>query len=252
MPRTLLRAPPGTTSSTSPTLTSPATGMPVRTVPKPRTVKTRWIGRRKTPSAGRGSVAEAIVARWARSSSTPLAGHAGDPQDRRVLEEGAPGEVADVLGGELHQVLVHEVDLVQGHETALHAEELHDLQVLARLGHHAVVGGDHQHDQVDPARPGGHVADEALVPGHVDDPYAPSIREREVREAQVDREAALLLLLEAIRVDPGQRADQGRLAVVDVSGGADHDGLDLEAHGGEELLSGRRTRRAKSGARTGL
>ena len=46
--------------------------------------------------------------------------------------------------------------------------------VLARLGHHAVVGGDDHQVQVDPGRAGDHRAHEALVAGHVDDAQAPS------------------------------------------------------------------------------
>ena len=43
----------------------------------------------------------------------------------------------------------------------------------------------------------------------------------EVGEAQVDRDAARLLLGQAVGVDAGQRAHQRRLAVVDVARGAD-------------------------------
>jgi hypothetical protein len=46
---------------------------------------------------------------------------------------------------------------------------------------------------------------------------------RRMREAQVDRDAALLLFLQAIRVRSGERADERRLAVVDVPGGPDDD-----------------------------
>ena len=42
-------------------------------------------------------------------------------------------------------------------------------EVLARLRHDAFVGGDEQQGDVDAARAGDHVADEALVAGHVDD-----------------------------------------------------------------------------------
>jgi hypothetical protein len=44
-----------------------------------------------------------------------------------------------------------------------------DGQVLARLGHDALVGGNHQHGEIDAAHPGQHVLDEALVARHVDD-----------------------------------------------------------------------------------
>ena len=46
----------------------------------------------------------------------------------------------------------------------------------------------------------------------------------EVREAEVDRDAALLLFLEPVGVLSGERLDEARLAVVDVAGGADDEG----------------------------
>ena len=42
-----------------------------------------------------------------------------------------------------------------------------------------------------------------------------------VREAEIDRHAAPLLLGEPIGVDAGQRPDEGRLAMVDMAGGRD-------------------------------
>src|SRR2546422_6355799 len=52
------------------------------------------------------------------------------------------------------------------------------------------------------------------------------VAERQRREAQVDSDAAALLLLPAVGVDAGQGLDQGRLAVVDVPGGADYEAAD--------------------------
>ena len=45
--------------------------------------------------------------------------------------------------------------------------------------------------------------------------------ERQVGEAEVDRDAALLLLLEPVGVGAGERAHERALAVVDVAGGPD-------------------------------
>ena len=49
------------------------------------------------------------------------------------------------------------------------AEQPADREVLAGLGHDALVGGDDQQHEVDAAGAGDHRADEALVAGHVDD-----------------------------------------------------------------------------------
>ena len=98
-----------------------------------------------------------------------------------------------------------------------------DREVLARLGHHAFVGRDHQHRQIDAADAGQHVLDEALVAGNVDDLDGEAVRLLEEREAEVDRDAARLLLGQAVGVDAGQRLHERGLAVVDVPGGADDD-----------------------------
>ncbi len=42
-----------------------------------------------------------------------------------------------------------------------------------------------------------------------------------MREAEVERDAAPLLLLEAVAVDAGERANERGLAVIDMAGGAD-------------------------------
>jgi hypothetical protein len=70
-------------------------------------------------------------------------------------------------------------------------------------------------------RAGQHVADEALVAGDVDDAGARALGQREVGEAEVDRNPALFFFLEAVGVLAGERLDQRRLAVIDMTGGAD-------------------------------
>ena len=96
--------------------------------------------------------------------------------------------------------------------------------MLAGLGHHAVVGRHHHQRQVDGPHPRQHVAHEPLVPGDVDEAEHVIRIERVVREPEVDGEPPLLLLGEAIGVDPGERAHQRGLAVVDVAGGGDDHG----------------------------
>ena len=76
-----------------------------------------------------------------------------------------------------------------------------------------------------PPTPGQHVLDEALVAGHVDEAQPQRGRQLEVREAEVDGDAAALLFFQAVGIDAGQRFDQRGLAVIDVAGGADDDVL---------------------------
>ena len=96
-----------------------------------------------------------------------------------------------------------------------------DLQVFHGLGHHALVGRHHQQHGVEALDPGQQVADEARVPGDVDDAHLPAAGQLQVGEAEVDRHAPSLLLGEPVGVDPGQRLDERGLAVVDVTCRAD-------------------------------
>src|SRR5439155_8614243 len=68
-----------------------------------------------------------------------------------------------------------------------------------------------------------HVAHEAFVSGNVDYARLHVVSERQRREPQIDRDAATLLLLPAVGVDPGEGLHQGGLAVVDVARGADYE-----------------------------
>ena len=95
--------------------------------------------------------------------------------------------------------------------------------MLAGLRHHRLVCGDDQHDGVDAADAGQHVLDEPLVPRHVDESDRRLVVQAQAGKADVDGDAALFLLLQPVGVDAGQRLHQRRLAVIDVSGGADHD-----------------------------
>src|SRR5579872_5588811 len=102
--------------------------------------------------------------------------------------------------------------------------------MLLALRHHAVVGGDGEQHEVDTVRARQHVADEALMPRDIDDARARSVGQREIREAEIDRDPALLLFLQAVGVVAGQRLDERGLAMIDVTGSADDRVSDLR-HG---------------------
>ncbi|MNC84609.1 hypothetical protein D3C83_01670 [compost metagenome] len=150
------------------------------------------------------------------------AGHGGNGDHRNP---GKPGRRQqgrdfrahgfDALGGDA-------VGLGDHGDAAGDAEELEYVQVLDRLRHHAVVGRDHQQGEVDAAHAGQHVADEALVSRHVHEADHRAAFERPVGEAEIDGDAARLLLRQAVGVDAGQRLHQSRLAVVDVACGGDY------------------------------
>ena len=73
---------------------------------------------------------------------------------------------------------------------------------------------------VSPNRPSREREALLFVPGPA--PDASFVRaDREVREAELRRDAARLLDGQAIGIDPGQRANERRLAVIDVPGSAE-------------------------------
>ena len=93
--------------------------------------------------------------------------------------------------------------------------------MLDGLRPHAFVRRDDEQQHVHPGRAREHVVQKALVPGHVDDPRLDAVVEAQVRETEVERHPAQALFDPAIGIGPRQRADQRRLPVVDVTGGAD-------------------------------
>ena len=86
-----------------------------------------------------------------------------DRQDRRFRERGRGKEIAKRGGYHPHALGVHPVDLGQRHRAPFESHQLQDVQVLAGLGHHPVVGGDHQESEVDGGDAGDHVADELFM-----------------------------------------------------------------------------------------
>ena len=148
----------------------------------------------------------------------------------RPFQERAAEEVLQLGPGQLQVVGLDAVDLRQGHHAVADAQQGEDVQVLAGLGHHAVVGRHDEDHRVHAGRAGHHGADEVLVARHVDDAHL-GVGDRAGGEAQVDRHAPLFLLLQAVGLAAGERLDQGRLAVVDVPGRAHRD-VDLgDGHG---------------------
>jgi hypothetical protein len=152
----------------------------------------------------------------------PLSRPRGHGNARRVREERPGHQLARLHPDELDGVRVREVRLGDRDEAVGDAEEPTDLEVLARLRHHRLVGRHDEDDGVEPPDAGEHVLDEPFVSGHVHE------RERElvggpVGEPEVDGDAAGLLLLQPIRVGAGEGEHQRALAVIDVTGGADDD-----------------------------
>ncbi len=78
------------------------------------------------------------------------------------------------------------------------------LQVLPGLRHHSLIGRHHHQDQVHTGGAREHVANEALVARDVHHAHPKVLPGNEVCESELDRDAAGLLLLQAIRIHTGQ------------------------------------------------
>jgi hypothetical protein len=138
----------------------------------------------------------------------PLASDGRDGQDLCTFETGSGQNRCNLRRRSREPVRAHQVALVQRDNAALQAQQIHDRQVLARLRHHAVIGGDDQHDEVDTGGTGQHVVHQALVARHIDEADDLAARPRPIRKSQVDRDAARLLLLQAIGIDARQLVHQ--------------------------------------------
>src|SRR5690606_19390888 len=146
-PRILAGSPRGKIVTASPTATRPPAVVPVTTVPNPRTAKTRSTGRRKPASTGRGARAAGGGGRGAQR----VEARAGPRRDRHewgVGEEGAGQGAPDLLADQGQPVGVDQVRLGQRDDAAPDPEELTDRQVLAGLGHDALVRGDDEAHEV--------------------------------------------------------------------------------------------------------
>ena len=154
----------------------------------------------------------------------PFACPRGHRNHRGAVQERSGDQLADVHARELQRVGVDEVGFGQRDEACRHAQQAADVEVLARLRHDRLVGRHDQHHEIDAADAGQHVLHEPLVAGHVDEREG-DVVDRLVREPEVDGDAARFFLFEPVGVGPGQCAHERALAVIDVSRGADDDGL---------------------------
>ena len=220
--RTRAGRPPGSTVTWSPVATEPSVSVPVTTVPLPLAAKTRSIHNLGRPRSADAGVLRARPAKARRQLVEPVPRRRRDGDDRRAGEERAGEALGDLHRRQLDELgVVEQVDLGEGDDAVGDADELEDAQVLLALRLPALGGGDDEEAGVDAADAGEHVAQEAHVAGDVDEADRLAVDDA-VGEAEVDRQAAPLLLLEAVGVGAGQQAHERRLAVVDVTGGGDH------------------------------
>ena len=219
--RTPARAPPGTTTRPSPALISPDQSVPVTTVPMPLSGNTRSTGRRAGPAWRPASARLAVRSSAASRSSRPRPSFALTVTTSQPAN-GVPSRncrtsssASSSSSSSTRSALVSATTPSRTPSSSMMARCSH------RLGHHAVVGGDDQQEEVDAGRAGDHGPDEALVARHVDHAQPGPGRQLQLGVAELDGDAALPLLAQAVGVLAGEARDERRLAVVDVAGGAE-------------------------------
>ena len=146
-------------------------------------------------------------------------GHDGCAGEDRPFEEG--GRRRDDRGGPGG---VDRIGLRHDGDPVRDPEGVEQLEMLDGLGARAVVGRNDEQRGVDLAGPDEHVPDELVVARDVDEVELRAVREGHVGIPHVDRHPPPALLGKAVGIDPGERAEQRRLAVIDVPRGPDDDG----------------------------
>ena len=138
-----------------------------------------------------------------------------------VLQKAALHLVADILLNGLHPLGVGQVALGQHDDAVFHVQQGENVQVLPGLGHKALIRGDDQQHHVDAGGAHEHVVDQPLVSGHVHNAGPLAVGQRQLGKADLNRDAALLLFLQPVRVHAGQGLGQAGLAVIHMAGGSD-------------------------------
>src|SRR5699024_4298429 len=87
----------------------------------------------------------------------------------------------------------------------------------------SLVGGHHQHGQVDTARPGQHIFDKLFMPRHIHNTGLESVVKVQVGKTQLDGDPPLFLLHQPVGVDAGQSLDQKGRPMVHVARRANDD-----------------------------
>jgi hypothetical protein len=184
-------------------------------------------GEARPPEVGTGGTGREKRLEGVFELGQTLAAAGGDREEGRAVEHSSAHCRRNVGGDEFCPLSLHQIRFGQRDDSGGDLQKVEDGEVLARLRHHALVRGDDEQRRLNAPHACEHVLDEVAVAGHVNHADGCAIGQREPREAEVNRHLAFAFFFEAVRVDAGQRFDEGGLAVIYVAGGADnvHAGL---------------------------
>jgi hypothetical protein len=147
------------------------------------------------------------------------AGFRTNGQHRRVFQKRSRNQPARFVLDERQHLFLNEIFFRNDDQTVAYTKQTADIEVLACLRHHAFVSSNNEREQIDPMRTGEHVFDEAFMAGNVNEPD-PEIAELEIRETEIDRNAATLFFGKAIRICPCESAYERAFPVIYVAGRA--------------------------------
>jgi hypothetical protein len=134
--------------------------------------------------------------------------------------------ITNLPGDNLNSV---EIAFCEGHHSSFDSEVSQNLQMLFRLLHPTVVGGNNQKREIDRADTCNHVSNKIFVTGHIDDSNLEPLLVRpgktQLCETEIDCDLSLLFLGQPIGVGSRERFYQGALAVIDMPRGREDEVL---------------------------
>ncbi len=110
------------------------------------------------------------------------------------------------------------VDLGDDHRDLGNPDQLQYIEMFEGLRARSIIGGDDQQYPVYRQHTGQHVGQKTLMAGNIDKAELGAVGQGSIGEAQIDGQPTPLLLGQAVGIDPGQRADQRGLAMIDMTG----------------------------------
>ena len=215
--------PPGATTTWSPVATAPSVSVPVTTVPLPLAANTR-----STHSRGPSAVGGRRRRAAARSPSAAASASSPRPGGAATGTIGAPARNVPATRSATSSAASSTRSGSSSTSTFVRATTPWRTPTSSRIrrcsslcGFHPSVAATTNRQASTPPTPASMLRRKRTWPG-TSTKLTASPSSDGVGEAEVDREAAPLLLGEAVGVGAGERQDERRLAVVDVTGGGDH------------------------------
>src|SRR5882757_585525 len=188
-----------------------------------------------------------VVARWVHGgelagesafqgfNSITVANRGRD--DLRICERTVAQTITNLPGDSLNSA---EIAFCEGHHSSFDSEVSQNLQMLFRLLHPTVVGGNNQKREIDRADTCNHVSNKIFVTGDIDDSNLEPLLVRpdktQLCETEIDCDLSLLFLGQPVRVGSSERFYQGAFAVIDMPRGREdevlrcHTGIHLSRH----------------------